>query len=283
MRKIYKIRIITFFCLYSLIFSVSAQTYNAKMDTIFEHVDKNKIATGLLSDYGVQMVDIESFNGIPTDSNYIDIDTWKKLYNGLYSSKINSNANLISPEVIFADIEDSQPVTNAVPVAMMQFQYNKLNDDAVNLGLLQVVNNQIYEVVGAASPYFTKQLFAVAPKSIVFNSLTASFVFNSSLWYTNSGKTVQKIEVNFNNESGYLNANWNVPISYTFAVDSTKTISIRLTYTDGTNYTSRTQIVMHGSSMQQIPGVTPIREDIVIPISSEHSGGTLQIRYSKKN
>jgi hypothetical protein len=55
-----------------------------------------------------------------------------------------------------------------------------LNDDAANLGLMQVVNNQIYEVAGAASPYFTKQLFAVAPKSIVFNSLNASFVFNSS-------------------------------------------------------------------------------------------------------
>ena len=207
----------------------------------------------------------------------------KKLYNGLYSSKINSNANLSLPDVVLTGIENAQPINNTVPVAMMQFQYNKLNDDAVNLGLLQVVNNQIFEVAGAASPYFTKQLFAVAPKTIVFNSLSASFVFNSSLWFTNSGKIAQKIEVNFNNESGYLIANWNVPISYTFAVDGTKTISFRLTYTDGSNYTSRTQVVMHGSSMQQIPGVKPIREDIVIPISSEHSGGTLQIRYSTKN
>lgn len=282
MRNKYKIEFLAI-CLFLLFGSVTAQTYYETINTIFENVDKSKITTGLLSDYGVQMVDIESFNGIPTDSNYVDIETWKKLYNGLYSSKINSNANLSSPDVVLAGVENEQPTDNAVPVAMMQFQYNKLNDDAANLGLLQVVNNQIYEVAGASSPYFTKQLFAVAPKSIVFSSLTASFVFNSSLWFTNSGKSLQKIEVNFNNESGYLTANWDVPISYTFTADGTKTISFKLTYTDGTNYTSRTKVIMHGSSMQKAPIDLTRYDTYPIPITSEYSGGTLQIYYAQSN
>lgn len=282
MRNKYKIEFLVF-CLFLLFGSVTAQTYNETINTIFEHVDKSKIATGLLSDYGIQMVDIESFNGIPTDSNYVDIETWKKLYNGLYSSKINSNANLSSPDVVLAGVENAQPTNNAVPVAMMQFQYDKLNDDAANLGLLQIVNNQIYEVAGAASPYFTKQLFAVAPKSIVFNSLSASFVFNSSLWFTNSGKTVQKIEVNFNDESGYLTTSWDASILYTFTTDGTKTIFFRLTYTDGTNYTSRTKVVMHGSSMQKAPIDVTRFEEYPISATIEHSGGKLQIYYATSN
>ena len=51
------------------------QDYICKMNRIFQHVDKNKIATGLLSDYGLQMVDPTCFNGIPADSNYVSIDT----------------------------------------------------------------------------------------------------------------------------------------------------------------------------------------------------------------
>jgi len=170
-----------------------------------------------------------------------------------------------------------------VPVAMMHFQYNKLNDDAVNLGLLQVVDDQIYEVSGAASPYFTKQLFAVAPKSVVFGSRTASFVFKPSLWFSNSGKTVQQIEVNFNNESGYIPASWNSPVSYMFVTRGTKTIYFRLTYTDGSSYTSQTNVLVEGGGPQYAPVDPTRREDILITATTEHSGGTLQIYYASSN
>ena len=74
MRNRYKINFLAI-CFFLIFGSITAQSYNETINTIFEHVDKSKITTGLLSDYGVQMVDIESFNGIPTDSNYVDIDT----------------------------------------------------------------------------------------------------------------------------------------------------------------------------------------------------------------
>jgi len=261
--------------------SMVGQAYKDSINHIFQNVDKSKISTGLLSDYGVQAVELESFNGIPNDSNYVDINTFQLLYNGLYSSKINSNASLIIPDTITQRINNATTASPS-PLVMMHFQYNKLNDDAVNLGLLQVINNQIYDVSGAASPYFTKQLFAVAPISTSFNTLTASFVFSQSMWYTNSGKTIQKLEVNFNNESGYLTANWNTPISYTFASGSTKTIFFKLTYTDGTSYISKTNVMMNGSSIQRAPGYNNI---VTIPISAttEHSGGKIQIAYSSTN
>ncbi len=260
---------------------LKAQNFADTINHIFEHVDKSRITTGLLSDYGVQMVNISGFDGTPADSNYVNINTWKKLYAGIYTSKINSNIYLDSPD----DVDDmiSSATDSPIPLAMMHYSYNKLNDDAISQGLLQVLNNQIYDVQGAASPYFTRQLFAVAPKSLEFNSLTASFVFNSDLWYTNSGKTIQKLEVNFNNESGYITANWDTPVSYTFGTDSVKTIFFRLTYTDGSYYTSQTNISVKGNSIQQAPGFLSRRQDISIAATSEHSGGTIQILYSTNN
>lgn len=255
-----------------------AQNYSDTINHVFEHVDINRITTGLLSDYGVQVVDLEAFNGVPADSNYVDMDTWKKLYAGIYTSIINSNVSLELPDDVNYIIDNVE--SSPIQLVMMHYSYNKLNDDAVTLGLLQVINNQIYDVPGAASPYLTRQLFAVAPKSIEFNSRTVSFVFNSDLWFSNAGKSIQNIEINFNNESGYLTANWNTPISYTFTGNGVKTIYFRLTYTDGSNYTSQTNIGVK-SPMQQAPGSLPTL--ISIPSTSEHSGGTLQIIYASSN
>ena len=116
------------------------------------------------------------------------MDAWKMLYTGMYSSKINNNVSLTLPETVFSQIENVTHAT-AVPVAMMHYQYNQLNENAINLGLLQVVNDQIIDVPGAALPYLTKQLFAVAPKKLLFEGATVRFVFKSNLFYKNVNKT----------------------------------------------------------------------------------------------
>jgi hypothetical protein len=76
------------------------QEYTDRMNSIFQQTNKSRIATGLLSDYGLQMVEPAYFNGVPADSNYVDMDTWKMLYAGMYSSKINNNVSLALPETV---------------------------------------------------------------------------------------------------------------------------------------------------------------------------------------
>jgi len=256
------------------------QEYTDRMNYIFQYVNKSKITTGLLSDYGLYMVEPDVFNGIPADSNYVNMDTWKVLYSGMYSSKINNNASLTLPETIFTQIDNATHAT-AIPVAMMHYQYNQLNENAVTQGLLQIANDQIIEVPNAASPYLTKQLFAVAPKELYFIGNTVRFIFKSNLWYQNVNKTIQKREINFNNESGYLLANWDAPVSYTFNGGGLKTIYFRLTYTDGTSFTSKTNI----SVMSSVPSLKSSSGDIDTPIpeTSQHSGGILQVRLSAYN
>jgi hypothetical protein len=258
----------------------SGQELSDRINYIFQQTDKSRITTGLLSDYGLQIVEPVYFDGIPADSNYVDMDTWKMLYSGIYTSKINNNISLTSPETVFSQIENTAHTT-AVPVAMMHYQYNQLNENALNLGLLQVVNDRIIDIPGAASPYLTKQLFAVAPKELFFNGSTVGFVFKSNLWYTNSGKTIRKREINFNNESGYLTAAWDTPISYMFSTGGVKTIYFRLTYTDGTFYTSQTNIMVTISSSSFRSSTED--GDFPIQATSQHSGGTIQVRLSTYN
>ena len=57
-----------------------------KMDMIFEHIDKSKIETGLLSDYGCLLVNPYSYNGILSDTNYVSMEIWKILYFFIFST-----------------------------------------------------------------------------------------------------------------------------------------------------------------------------------------------------
>jgi len=71
------------------------QDFTYQMNHIFQHVDKSKIASGLLSDYGLQFVAPEYFNGVPADSNYVDMDTWRMLYSGMFTSKMDNNVKYL--------------------------------------------------------------------------------------------------------------------------------------------------------------------------------------------
>jgi hypothetical protein len=266
------------------------QEYTDRMNYIFQYVDKTRITTGLLVDYGLQIVEPEYFDGIPADSNYVDMDTWKMLYSGIYTSKINDSINLVLPDTVFDMINKTVSLYGATPVAMMHYQYNQFREDALSAGLVSIVNDQIKEpkaslISKRVSPYITKQLFAAAPKEVYFDSPFVRFVFMQNLWHTNVNKTIQKREINFNNETGYITAHWNIPVSHIFSADGIKTVYFRLTYTDGTSYTSQTNIVVRNADtyipMSATSSLT--YNSVSVAATSQHSGGKIQIKYSSYN
>ena len=129
-----------------------AQDFTCRMNHIFQYVNKSRIATGLLSDYGLQMAEPVYFNGILGDSNFVDMDTWRMLYSGMFTSKINNNVNLTAPETIF-DLIENATHTDATPVAMMHYQYNMLREDALSQNLMQIVNRNeinVYNFITAS-------------------------------------------------------------------------------------------------------------------------------------
>jgi hypothetical protein len=42
------------------------------LNYLFQDLDKSRITSGLLSNYALEYVEIAPFNGIPSDTNYVD-------------------------------------------------------------------------------------------------------------------------------------------------------------------------------------------------------------------
>ncbi|MDR0231796.1 MAG: hypothetical protein LBI82_06720 [Dysgonamonadaceae bacterium] len=254
--------------------------FKKQMNNLFQQVDKSRITSGLLSDYAFEVVEISPFNGIPSDTNYVNTATWVGLYSSIYDAKINNLITLESPDVVAEKFIEATATGNATPLAMMHYLYDKLDDDALNKGWMTYGNGRIWDVAGKPSPYLKRNLFAVAPQNTIFDGNTVAFVFKSDLFFRNNSQNISRLEINFNDEGGYKTATWNTPLSHTFSSSGEKTIAYRITYSDGTSYLSKTKIYINEPQTQLRAGGRSVPLD---KRSGIHSGGELEIRYASDN
>jgi len=255
--------------------------FKKQMNNLFQQVDKSRITSGLLSDYAFEVVEIAPFNGIPSDTNYVNTATWVGLYSSIYDAKINNLITLESPDVVAERFIEATATGNVIPLAMMHYLYDKLDDDALNKGWMTYSNGRIWDVAGKPSPYMKRNLFAVAPQNMIFDGNTVAFVFKSDLFFRNNSQNISRLEINFNNEGGYKTATWNMSLSHTFSSSGEKTITYRITYSDGTSYLSKTKIYISEPQTQlRAGGGEPVPLD---KRNGIHSGGELEIRYASDN
>jgi hypothetical protein len=90
--------------------------FKNQLATLFLPLDKSKITSGLLADYAVELAEIAPFNGVPSDTNYVDASTWLKLYCSIYDAQINNRISLGTPETVSNQFKMQ-------PEAIMQFRW----------------------------------------------------------------------------------------------------------------------------------------------------------------
>lgn len=91
--------------------------YMNRINYIFANVDHSKVTTGLLSDYGLQIIPPEYYDGALQDSNEVDINAFRTLYADMDYSRFNANCTLPSQNTVFATIASSMP-TSGQPVSI---------------------------------------------------------------------------------------------------------------------------------------------------------------------
>lgn len=248
-----------------------------KMDIIFEHVDKNKIETGLLSDYGCLLIEPYAYNGILTDTNYVTMDIWKALYLSMYTTQINNKISLKEPQEVFDRLNTNSP-------ALLFLQYNRLDEKAVENGLLTIQNGQIHETGSLGSPYLKQYLFAIGLPNIDEYHSPVIFTFQKENYISNQQETPTQLSIRFNSESDYQNIIWGQPISHTFTSYGEKEICIRAKFSNGKVVESHTKIKIISQGPRYDSGDTTIPDTtITIAKTSTHSGGEIQIKYAQFN
>jgi len=265
--------------------SISAQdtpdAYKNRVNYIFANVDHSKVTTGLLSDYGLQVIPPEAYDGILRDTNEVDIDIFHTLYGDMDYSRFNSNCALSGQSTVVSAIASNLPAEGQpIPIASMLISYNSYRTDAYTSGKVTVVNEQIFDVTGQ-NPYQTNLLFAASPIKMGFNSSTLQFVLKSSLYYSNAGKTISSMAVDMGDGVGFKNVLWDVPFSISYSSTGNKRFIIKYSFSDGTVLQTHGKIAVDFTlelkSAKDYYFSTALIHNI--DAASGHSGGTVTVRF----
>lgn len=231
---------------------VQAQTYDTtqyygKMNYVFHHVDKSQVSTGLLRDYGIEFLNLDNYTGtVLHDSNFVALDEWRMLYTSLYSSQINSNANMLYLDTVNRLINKYNYTDSAISFIGLHYNYDKLKDYTLTNNLMTVSNEQLYDVSGRPeSPYENKTLFAIAPIRQAAFTGSNSFVFRPQLFLSNTGKTISAIAYKKQGAGSYQTIAFNTPFTISYDSVGFYNLDIKITYTDNSIVYGHTKIVVY--------------------------------------
>lgn len=262
----------------------AADSLQLDINRIVAPLDKSQVPTGMLEEYGLGLLPLDVFGGTLTDSTVADAKIWRGLYASLYTSRIYGTNPMSPLSTVNTTIKTEMAAAPAaIPVVMLDYSYARLRPDAVSAGLLRVQSGQLFDVAGRpASPYLQKVCFAAAPTK-TWSKGQPSLLFKQSLYYSNRGKTISSIKVDFADGYGLRTATYNTAVTAAYGSSGKYRITIQVTYTDNTVVKSYANIEVSGV------GVSTARfdasPDAYQPFSatSSHSGGDVYIGYSSQN
>jgi hypothetical protein len=73
-------------CAMSFVSFAQTDPLRNQLNSVFTNIDKSQVPTGFLEEYGVPLLPLDVFNGVLTDSNKVDIATWRMVYSTLQTS-----------------------------------------------------------------------------------------------------------------------------------------------------------------------------------------------------
>lgn len=231
-------------------------TYATRVNYIFNHIDKTKIAHGLLKDAALEMAELKYYKGeVLQDSNRVFIENWRDIYKTLFTSKMHASATatLPNPDVIdsvwFAKRQPGQ-----VTLAGLYFAYSRYADDAASK--VTIVNDQVYDkyVNGIwQNPYKTEQVLAFAPANVFYPALGFSLYLPPELWLSNQKAQVAAIQCDASDGLGYRTLKAGVTFPVFYADTGIKVLNFKIILTDNTVLQSHSLLRISNSPYAYIP------------------------------
>ena len=223
----------------------------------FAPLEKNRIPSGILLDYGLDLIDVSPFNG-SLSSPPIHASLFKELYQNMVSSHIRhlgSNYNAMkNPPDVFKKWHDYQKnlmqsntqTTTHLALIGMFLDYQKIRSNALSQNAIKVINNATqYDdsyVNGIwQNPYETKTIMAFSVPALEIHTPIVKAKFNANQWYSN--KQVQKVEIEMQDGTKrYHNITFGQFATATYRTTGIKTWTVRVLTNNGQTFYSRIKV-----------------------------------------
>ncbi len=203
----------------------------SQIETIFEHLDKSRVPTGLLRDYSTDLVDYSIYDGTLNESNIASLTQYEYILRSIRSSSVTSNYPFGSVTGIMNDMREATTATT-VPISIAAFKYNYVVDNATSSGALRRVGDQVYDCYDNSNnwinPYSESYIVAFSPSVEMFPAGSYTFTVRD---FTYSNLDIASIELDPGDGSGYRRM---APSVTAYLSEGDINLKLRITLSDGT-------------------------------------------------
>lgn len=263
---------------------IDTTTLAGKYNYIFQALDRNQIPTGFIDERAFPLISLTPFNGLLTDSNKVDINTWRALYFTMRSASLLNVNPYLPIDSVNLRIAQHDSSSAVIPVTMLFSEYNAVKPYAFTNNLLSIVNDQVQDVPGRPeTPYLDKALFAATPIRSEMADGNFSLVFKPELFFTNSNLLVSSLYVDFDDGQGYQSVSWNTGISPSYSTEGEKIIKIKAVLSNSSEY--ECYALLSVKNVYSLMSFNPNNPDLIQTFTpnGSHSGGRAIISYSSLN
>ncbi len=237
-------RIITLLLIMALSTNLLAQVndYYDRMNFIFGGIDKTKVNTSLLKEFGIRFNEVEAYNGSFSSTNYVDATQWHSLYSSFYTMRVGTLTPMDAPSTVtnlFNAQKNANP--NTILLAALHYNYNQYKTNALTNGDVFLLGERIRDRPGR-NPYDTKTAFGVAPLQHHLKGNSFNFKLPSNLVYGNSSQTLTTIQIDFGNGQGYQTITLNSVKNITYTSGGEKELKVKFVYSGGPTLYSHSKL-----------------------------------------
>ncbi len=206
-------------------------------------LDLSAVTTGLMADQSLPFVNYTTYDGSAlTDKNKASGFEFAKMYATLSGMVIDITKQLPAPTAYTTVAATALP--HQVFMGAMHYNYHQFKPHALDSNLLTFDGALFHNVPAADTPYEQKEVFLVAPLKQKSTKLTNHFSWRSDLLFSNTGKTLDSIQVDFGNSSGLRTINIDSTYIAQYTSEGLKTITSVFYYADSTDYTAHAQLMI---------------------------------------
>lgn len=253
----------------------------------FALLEKNRIQTGLLLDYGVDYVNLNRFNGVNVDdSSHVNMATMELILKSLRNMAVGTK-----PFNPVNDILNQMSMTfnsGTNPVGIVLYEYNSITPTALTNNLISYSEQTGFQDVYVAGewqdPYEFKTIAAFSPYMNVTRNQTVVFSFNSAYRFTD--KTINSISFNPGDGNGFRSVSNGGNVTATYSSSGAKEMTLIITYGGNKSVELKSDILVD-SQQQPIPPTFAVDATQTFTASTSYMGyqpsATISIKYASNN
>ena len=121
-----------------------------------------------------------------------------------------------------------------MPIAILNYRYNYIKTNALSQNLVYISNGKMYDTPNrATSPYGEANLFIASPMMPNSSKANVTFSIPSNLYFTNQTSTLQSIQVDLGDGSGYRTTGLGQTVSAYYGSNGEKALKVKCTLANG--------------------------------------------------